>query len=372
MRLLNSIQKKSYHYPLLFILWLITHGILWQSIGPKLGADSRFFFYLSDDILNHQMTFDRSVWYLTYGIFITFFRLFTQKIEAIVVGQLALNFLSGVCLYQIIKKYSDHSTIAFLGTFAYLFFPISLEWNYIIYSESLFTSLSIITFYFFTRKKYWKFTFLFLLTFFTRPNGIVLLSALVIAYFLELYQSKKIKRSYIIGISSIGFLLLLIILNRMMSFYGPLMIEGYLIAEIIYPKYTYFIQPIDTPFLISKDHNILLQLIGFSLGNLWYSIQLFTIKSMFFWGHIKPYYSTLHNLLIVVTLYPLYFISVFGIRQINKWDLLLRSFVLFILFQGLVVGLTSENWDGRFLPPLLPYLIILGCLGLKKYPTLSK
>ena len=42
-------------------------------------------------------------------------------------------------------------------------------------------------------------------------------------------------------------------------------------------------------------------------------------------------------------------------------------FFTYILAQGFTVMLTTENWDGRFLIPVLPFVFILASMDISKF-----
>lgn len=81
-------------------------------------------------------------------------------------------------------------------------------------------------------------------------------------------------------------------------------------------------------------------------------------------GNVKPYFSILHNTLIVLVLYPLYYFAVKGFLQfpVDRKEHIFIS--TYFIAQALTVALSSENWDGRFLIPVLPFVFMLSAIGL--------
>ncbi|OHX67590.1 hypothetical protein [Flammeovirga pacifica] len=372
MKLLDYFKNQRLNFNYLLFLWVSIHLILWFKIGPKEGADTSFYISIADNILNGKWLFDRSLWYSSYGLFISIFRFFTEDISPIILGQLFINLLSGYCFYQLLIDRTQKEYIAFLGTATYLFFPISIEWHYIVYGESFFTSFTILFFYCYIKKIHRIALPLLFFTFFIRPIGIIFLSALIISKIYFLYKNEiNYRRTILVG-SSLIFFFLLCVINKMLQFYGPLMIDGYLNAEIIYPKHTLGISPLENPYLPSNQENIIIQILLTFFGNFGYMVKLMVIKSLLFWGNMKPYYSFTHNLIIAFTLYPLYFLLIKNNFNKDHWTFISTSSLLYILFQGGVISLTSENWDGRFLYPLIPFLIYLSTNSSIKKPVLKK
>ena len=82
-------------------------------------------------------------------------------------------------------------------------------------------------------------------------------------------------------------------------------------------------------------------------------------KVFFFFGHIRPFYSQVHNLIIMLVLYPCY---LFAILTLKKYPIEQSAKVFictFILSQAAVVALYMEDWDGRFLLPVIPFVFLL-------------
>jgi hypothetical protein len=62
----------------------------------------------------------------------------------------------------------------------------------------------------------------------------------------------------------------------------------------------------------------------------------------------------------------MYFLAIKGFRLMNNHEL--KIFIgTFLGLQILMVSLTSENWDGRFLLPVLPVVFILSSFGISGY-----
>lgn len=71
----------------------------------------------------------------------------------------------------------------------------------------------------------------------------------------------------------------------------------------------------------------------------------------------RPWYSTLHNLASSVwcLLYP---IALYGVWR-GRWNNATRTVAMVLLLNTLLIGLTHDEWSGRFLVPLLPWVIYL-------------
>jgi hypothetical protein len=197
-------------------------------------------------------------------------------------------------------------------------------------------------------------------TFFIRPSGFAFLIGVAV-YLIQSLPDNIFKKTFI-PLSIMLVIICLFLLNKMMVTF-PLL-DSYVKGEIIYPDINFGINVPQRLFIPSEDHSPLIRLILFLLGNPLYCLKLFVIKLLFFFGNVKPYFSWFHNILIVATLYPLYFFSIKGFRKLPTANKEKYFILTYVVVQGITVALTSENWDGRFLIPILPFIFILSAGGI--------
>lgn len=281
--------------------------------------------------------------------------------------QILLSCLSAFCIYLSAKEINRSNLAGILSVLLYIgWIPIH-EWDTFIYTESLFTSFCILSFtaLLFSRNR-WHFmltALLFLFTFFIRPAGFSLAIALT-AYLIASIPRKWF--TFIIPFAGVLTLAVILIGNEIFHSYDP--IPAYASAEIIYPKITLDVKaPADLT--IPETGTPLQKVFFFALYNPFYFIKLFVIKVALFYGNVKPYYSLIHNVVIVLFLYPIYYFAWKGLRRTEEFKKEKFFLASFILANGLIVGLTTENWDGRFLVPLLPFIFILASGPLCLFPT---
>lgn len=94
--------------------------------------------------------------------------------------------------------------------------------------------------------------------------------------------------------------------------------------------------------------------------------RLMAGKLLVFFSSVKPYYSLGHRLISVLVLWPLYYLAFRGARQARVW-LPARAFLIGVpLLQAGVVMLTVDDYDVRFLAPVLPFIFVLAALELQR------
>jgi hypothetical protein len=79
---------------------------------------------------------------------------------------------------------------------------------------------------------------------------------------------------------------------------------------------------------------------------------------------LKPHYSLLHKLMSVLLLWPCYWLAARAARQRRVWRPARLLLVLVPVLQAGIVMLTVDDYDVRFLAPVLPLVFVLAALQL--------
>jgi hypothetical protein len=347
----------------LFLLWLFIQTALFLKFGARTSVDSELYLTDATHLLRGQLPEGRSIWYISYSAFLALTFFCGGNNSVVIFVQILLSGVATFCLYQIAMEVYGKRNVAILAVLFYLLWIKIHEWNTFLYTESLFTSCSIISFAVLMKSKLtWHYVvagLLFLFTFFIRPTGFALVIGLL-CYGLSSLKKENLKRVIPLGfIGAIGVVVLLI--GMLESF---TLIESYSKAEIIYPNITLGIEvPLDL-YIPDADHSTLVRVFLFAFYNPVYFLKLFFLKLFLFLGNVKPYFSALHNTAIVLILYPLYFFAVKGFLKFPAHRKEKYFVAGFVIAQTMTVALTSENWDGRFLVPLLPFVFLLAANGI--------
>ena len=81
-------------------------------------------------------------------------------------------------------------------------------------------------------------------------------------------------------------------------------------------------------------------------------------------ARVRPYYSDLHNIYILVFNLIFYFGFIYGFIKRPKNNLSVNIIILFIVFSMILVGLTFADWSGRFSLYFLPLIMIFASYGI--------
>jgi hypothetical protein len=375
--MMSSKSQPTNHYIILGLFFLAINTLLYQKLGIKIANDSPRYLEYSNLIITKNIFYKaHDFWYLSYVLFISIVKLFTENYLYIILLQIVLSWLSIVAIYKSSILLFKENTIAFATSIAYLSFVEISSWNFYVLTESFYCSIMCIAIYLVIRayinpnnKNIILCSIACLVTFFTKPTGIsigIAIGALLIYQHNNtiLNAPKPLLISSIIVLIGISYLLI----NSMLQSF--ILIENYLLGEIVYgittlpgfPSMDTLTIEVDMASIIvpDKSHSPIVRSFLFFIQNPIFYTKLASLKLFWFLAHCKPYFSLIHNVYIVILLYPIYLF--FGIslseNTVDKPIKLFSSSI--IIVNCLIVSLTSEDWDGRFLMPILPALFLLG------------
>lgn len=338
------------------MLWLLLQAIVFFKTGVLASVDSDLYIGNASEILKGNLPQGREFFYLSYSFLLACLMHAGADVFWIALGQSFAGLTSVYAVYRLAERYGRMPLAGFLSALLYALWFKFQQWNLIIYTDALFAAMSVNGFYLLANSKriYEKFFSLVVLAFtaFLRPTGIGLIIAMA-AFLLHPY----LKRSHIGWHVAFG-VAALVTLNGVLKEFVTSVLNSYAKAEVIYPDMPFLLTPPANITIPSENYPPLVRLVLFWAYQPLYMLQLSTVKLLLFLAHAKPYYSVAHNLLIACFLYPCYAAAYVGFRRLAHPAE--RLFIgLFIGFQVLTVSQTTENWDGRFLLPVLPWVFLL-------------
>ena len=354
---------------LLITIWGVIQTAAYFYFDLKIPEDSVIYIRNAESLLHGNLPEGRELLYLAYSSLIAIPLLFELDPIYTLFFHLVAAVVAIICMYKLTLQLSGNNQTAFLATLFYVLWFKFQQWNLILYTDSLFTSLVIINTYLIFKANRLSqkvlVGLLILFTIFIRPPGIGLLVALGAYMIITVIKSQRIKRSLQIGFTALLSIIALLSVNAALTYFIDSFMESYQMAEIIYPGIPLFVETPESFTIPHKGYSPLIQLPLTYILNPVYMIKISFIKGALFLAHIKPYYSIQHNLFIGAFLYPLYFFAIKGFTLIinHRFKIFMG---VFVGFQLLTVCLTSENWDGRFLLPVLPFVFIFGAEGINQ------
>jgi len=369
----DSLQKLSNSragISVLIALWVIIQIVAFVHFGVRHGVDSERYIQVAQSITVGNWPKGTDIFYTSYCLLIAGFQLLGLAPSWIVLLQLVLSAVSIIGIYATVKSISTNNLVPWMACLLYVMWFKFQQWNLIVYTDSLFTSMVILSVWVVitadSRLKYAIALAMIVFTTFIRPTGIGFL--LAISFFLLYDKLIQIRSKYFTRLAILFLFLVLggIIINVVLKDFIHSFLLSYSNAEIIYPKISLGILPPDDLIIPGDHYEPLLQLLLFAIYNPIYMIKISVMKGVLFFGHVKPYYSVFHNLLVALYLFPIYGFAISGVKQISEKRIVLFM-ITFVGFNFLMVSITSENWDGRFLLAILPWVFILAAFGITQW-----
>ena len=366
---------------LIFISWILYLGVIYYFSnfikggnfvnGYKTGNDSSRYINSANEILNGDFTNFKIIGYVFYEIFLSFIFFFNKNLFFVVLVQSLVTFLSGVLIFRITKSLYNFNA-GILAMILFLFSPDIQMRNFYILTDIFYINLIIISFYFFFFNKNIILTCLFIIfIILARPHGIIFIFFLffVLGSRYLKYLSKLMKYLLL----SLLIIICILFLNTSLIYVEDKLGSLINIYKYIIYEYDYM------PFLIPKDlpinNNINFSFQEFFILILKYPLfflKIFITKLLFFLFRLKPYYSDLHNLYLLLStgfLYVLSSISLFYLKINKKFY---QFFYFLLIGTSISVIITSLDWSGRFYLPLLPFLYMLTGMSLSYFNIFIK
>ncbi|WP_089333321.1 ArnT family glycosyltransferase [Hymenobacter mucosus] len=373
---------QRWHGWLLVGVWVLVQlSLLWQHHGPRYVNDSgRYLAYGTRIAQEWHFEHDHNLRYVGYPLFISLWIKVGADRWGIVLGQMAVSGLAAWAFYAALRQLTPDRTDwrpAALATAALIGWRDVQQFNVYILTESLFCSLAILAFWALVRARErgaWGWVLLgvvAILAGIERPNGFVVAGASGVAALVALRQRPD-RRAYRRAWLAIGVLspLLWVVLNKLLLTFT--LVETYLRGEIIYGYTPWVVEPTEPLMLPPASLAPVIRLAYFILGNPVYFAKLALLKGLLFISYVKSYYSWFHIVMIVVFIYPCYWMAWRGSQVAAVWLPVRVFLVSVILLQGLIVMMTVEDWDVRFLLPVLPCTFALAGIGIANTPIFTR
>ncbi len=355
---------------LIFFTWMVIQVFAFFIFGISTPIDTGLYLENAHSILTDDWPSGREFFYTSYSFLLAVLLLLQIKIEAIIIIQIIVGVWAVFAVYKITQSITHGNFTAFLAAMLYTGWFEFQQWNQIVYTDALFANGVVITLYLLMiARTPWQQVMVFLLIIFVallRPPGV----GFVVALGCSLIFGSHIftRGSVLLKTVLITAVLLIagIAVKAVLAVFVDSFIDSYSKAEIIYPDISLGIAPPDHLIIPNENQMPIVRLTLFIVFNPVYFLKISALKAALFLGHAKPYYSLLHNLYILLYLGATYFFALWGMRRFP--DRRLGIFMLlFTGFQVTTVALTSENWDGRFLLPVLPWVFIAAAVGVSGF-----
>ena len=367
---LLSRRAWPYHPALLAGLWVLVQLVFLRRFqGPHAANDSyRYLSYAANIAECGYFEPGHNLRYVLYPAFQSLWLALGLGWWGIVAGQMAISALATRAIYRGTQRLAEgRRGAAVLATLLFIAWPDIQQFNVFLLTESLFISLTALSFGAFTRvrggqRADWVWLIIVLmLTALARPNGFMVALAAGLAG-LDALRRRPDRRQWRAALLFLVLLspLLWVALNHQLATYY--LMDTYQRGELIF-RYPLWAVHQQQPLLMPPNGTgPVMRVLYFAAHNPVYLIRLMLGKLFVFVSYLKPHYSLAHRAGGVLVLWPAYWLAARATRQRGIW-LPARVFLAAIfLLQAAIIMLTVDDWDVRFLAPVLPAVFVLAAL----------
>jgi Dolichyl-phosphate-mannose-protein mannosyltransferase len=287
----------------------------------------------------------------------------------VVILQILVNLAAMLSFYRTTASFFQNKNTAMAGTLLLIVnFPYQ-EFNSFLYTESFFYSLTLILGCYLIRIKTpttRNLTFTILLAAlicFTRPTGLLFLPPTFLYLLFVCYKNKDpFPKIALLAALSIGFLLLL---DKALKSGGELdLMLPFREEQVICGVPTL---PGSAHIQTAANGNSLFGLLYYVLHNPVQFIRLAALKTLAFFGLSRSYYSTRHNIYLLLYFQCIHLAALAGIGyMIKRHTPAFCLFFAFIALTWVAVMLTCDDWHNRFYLAISPFIILLSMPAIQR------
>ena len=363
-----------HHRGLLAGLWVLVQlAFLWRFRGPHIANDSyRYLAYAAGIAERFYFEPGHNLRYVLYPLFQSLWLRLGLGWWGIVAGQLAVSALATRAIYRGTRRLDGgrHGS-AVLATLLFIAWPDIQQFNVFLLTESLFISLVALSFGAFTRVRGGRgqdwavLLFVLTLTALARPNGFLVALAAGLAG-LDALRRAPDRRPWRAALLMLVLLapLLWTALNHQLATYY--LMDTYQRGELIFRYQLWAVHQTAPLHLPPPGTGPAARVLYFAAHNPLYLGRLMLGKLFVFVSYLKPHYSLAHRVVGVLVLWPSYFLAARATRHRVIWRPARVFLAAVFLLQTAIIMLTVDDWDVRFLAPVVPMVFVLASLEVKR------
>jgi hypothetical protein len=351
---------------LLAALWLLVQAGLLYAKGITINMESQVHINTATYFLQHGHFEIPKLWFYALPSLLLALCIKTGiGYWGMVLVQLAVNAVATLCFYKMCVHLSQNRTVAFIASFLLIVFIPLQVWNTFLYTESLFISGTIIFSYLLVRSRLGAAALvgvlagLVLLTL-TRPAGVLLVAPV----FLYVAQQKitgknTLLKKALLVLPAIGALVLL--LNSVFKRGGG----DFDLMRPFVEEHIICFMPTAQPgqqLNLANTGQPIADLLYYILHNPAHFFKLIFLRLLSFFNLARPYYSTVHNLLLYAVMVPVYLLAITGLVKKTVMPGRFYLWVLIALY-AIAISLQCDDYHSRFAMVVFPYIFYFAAAG---------
>lgn len=336
-----------------FIIGL--HLLLLAAIGARQGIlmDGEALKYVgcAEDVLRGDFT-DLAGNYLKYGAYVLFLMPFVAvgKVWSAVAVQILIGIIAAEALASFTERWSGNVGIGRSAMAVFLLCPLIQTWTLALYTEHFYTCMVILFVEALDRERRIapQVVMFGILSLFARPVGMFFVVPALLHYWRERLPHRAKRWTVPLGCGA------LVAFAFGVAHVQPAQLTPIAAGQVIAGVGGNDVQDFQGH-TVADAQRFLVERSGLVA---WCELSVRKVASLF--TLTRPYYTVWHNALntLFYVLYPLAWIGLWRTRTNDRGRLLL----LMLGMNVLVIAATHDEWSGRFLVPLLPWIMVYAVL----------
>ena len=346
----------------IIIVWVVIHIFLLSYFGIVTDGEAVKYIREANNLITHQNLSSPNFWmYITQIFLIVISMKLHLGYEFVVAVQLLFSLLATLSMFRL----GTHLFNNKLGLLAAMWFLCILpihQFNTFLQTDSLFYSFTVIYSCYLLRiktlsAKVIASLFLGLIVIsITRPTGLFFFPAtflyLLFKFFPRFKVSHKVIFLVLISVIFLYFLNAAVGSGGELDFMLPARDERIICGVPTLPDFV----KIDE----STNGNSLYGLLYYITHNFSQFVRLAFYRSIAFFGVLRPYYSSMHKIYLLLLFLPIYLMVILSLKNwLKNNPVLLLYFFTLIFFTWVTVILSCDDWHNRFFLTVSPYLVVL-------------
>jgi 4-amino-4-deoxy-L-arabinose transferase-like glycosyltransferase len=339
--------------------------VVYWITGVHRGGDAKRYLDGATNLLAHLPLTGKQSSYIGYILVVALLKVLNVGTNTIVYIQILIASLAGLAVYELGRDLAG-KTVGLLAALFFIFNFDIVRWHTYLLTDSLYISFVIIStwsIHLALKRGKWFYLMSLLAIIFTaliRPNGWLFLIIAPIYWLTQadLANWKKGAGVFIILACILAGVLFAPNLSKGVQAERP---DQWLKEGVIIWGYDAwrFPMPVDA----TSDGGGLLSGIRYGLNHPVASIGLALGRVAVEVLHIRPFYSLVHNGIVLLLMIPIYILSIIGYFRTRSRPVTSLLAIVIICHLALV-GLFFADWDGRFILYVFPLFCVLASVGL--------
>ncbi|HEV7332980.1 MAG TPA: glycosyltransferase family 39 protein [Flavisolibacter sp.] len=359
--------KPSLNILLLLFVFIAVHLVLYFSFGIISTLEAEKYILQADNVLEGTFpSASKYYFYLPIVYLIAFAKKYALGYGFVVITQSLFSLVGLLLFFKGIKKILEARIATYASLALCLFLPF-LQWNFYLYSESIFITLSMILFYAICQfekqniKNFLLIIAILTILLFTRPFGALFIPPLFTYFLFSRFQNQRFKLYTVLTLTAF---ILVMYLSIQAVFQGgedmdamKPFVEEHIVCFV--PK-----KPEGAALNLKYYNNGIRDILYYIIHNPVHFGKLMAERLFSFFKFSRPWYSQSHNLFVLGFILPVYVFFFIGIIPFLKRNRNVGIYtVALLILYPLATTFQCDDWHSRFTFPILPPIFAIAAFG---------